>query len=238
MRKDHIGFILKSSQINNEILIPKYYDPEIEDDLNSLSQTHNLITIQQLVEDNIISINSGHEIGKMAYGTGVIPFIRTSDISNWELKTDPKQGISEEIYNLYKDKQDVKANDILLVRDGTYLVGTSCILTEGDTTIVYCGGIYKIRVKNCTKMDPYFLFGLLNTSIVKKQIKSKQFTRDVIDTLGKRILELQLPIPKDKSLVFEISKKIKQLVYEKEKLRNEQKEIRKLVVDPMGKLSL
>lgn len=33
----------------------------------------------------------------MAYGTGNIPFIRTSDISNWEIKADFKHGVSEEI---------------------------------------------------------------------------------------------------------------------------------------------
>ena len=65
---------------------------------------------------------TGIEVGKMAYGTGEIPFIRTSDIVNWGLKFDPKQGVSEEIYR--DEKQDVKENDILLVRDGTYLVGS------------------------------------------------------------------------------------------------------------------
>ncbi|MEN8133097.1 MAG: hypothetical protein ABFS45_23550, partial [Pseudomonadota bacterium] len=52
------------------------------------------------------------------YGTGTIPFIRTSDFSNWEIKHDPKQGVSEEIYEQYAESQNVKEGDILLVRDG------------------------------------------------------------------------------------------------------------------------
>lgn len=83
----------------------------------------------------------------MAYGTGNIPFVRTSDFSNWEIKADAKQGISEEIYEQYADKEDVQAGDILIVRDGTYLVGTSCIITSSDTKILYCGGLIKIRTK-------------------------------------------------------------------------------------------
>ena len=39
----------------------------------------------------ILSADTGVEIGKMAYGTGDIPFVRTSDLAQWEIKRDPKQ---------------------------------------------------------------------------------------------------------------------------------------------------
>jgi hypothetical protein len=223
------GFTIHSAEIKNDILIPKYYDPEVENILLTMKNSHDLTSIQRLVDNEIITLSTGDEIGKMAYGTGDIPFIRTSDLSNWELKTDPKQGVSEEIYNEYKDKQDVKPEDIFLVRDGTYLVGTSCILTEQDSKILYCGGIYKIRVNKKDVLDPYLLFGLLNTNIVKQQIVDKQFTRDVIDTLGKRILEIVLPIPKNPPLRNQISSQIKKLIEEKQKLRKEQLEIKNFV---------
>ena len=90
-----------------------------------------------LLRDGILTIDTGHEVGKLAYGTGPIPFIRTSDIANWEIKLDPKHVISADIYEGLKDRQDVQAGDILMVRDGTYLVGTCAIVSEADTTIVY-----------------------------------------------------------------------------------------------------
>jgi type I restriction enzyme M protein len=34
--------------------------------------------------------------------TGPVPFIWTSDLSNWELKADPKHGVSEELYKALK----------------------------------------------------------------------------------------------------------------------------------------
>ena len=40
----------------------------------------------QLRDENDIEYHTGDEIGKMAYGTGDIAFIRTSDFSNWEIK--------------------------------------------------------------------------------------------------------------------------------------------------------
>jgi len=205
--------------IKDRVYIPKYYDPFIENDLIMLEETHNLFNIKDLVDNKILSFTTGDEIGKLAYGTGDIPFVRTSDISNWEIKSLPKQGISEEIYNQYVFKQDVKTGDILFVRDGTYLIGTNCIITDLDNKILYQSHILKIRVNDKDSIDPYLLFLSLNSDIVQKQIRNVQFTADTIDTIGNRFLELVLPIPKNKMLAQNISSETQKLLNDREKGR-------------------
>jgi restriction endonuclease S subunit len=217
------GFARSISSINRGVFIPKYYDPELDADVRRYQPFHRTVSIGKLVKDAVLSWKTGIEVGKMAYGTGDVPFIRTSDISNWELKGDPKQAVSEEIYA--DNAQDVQAGDIFVVRDGTYLVGTSCILTEKDTKILYCGGLYKLRVENREEMDPYLLLALLNAPIVRRQMRSKQFTRDIIDTLGKRLFEVLLPIPKDAELAARIAKETGTVIDTRAKLRDRTKEI-------------
>lgn len=207
-----LNYKISSKDIKNNIFIPKYYDPDLHDEILALKFSHELYSLEELIDREIIMVQTGHEIGKMAYGTGNIPFVRTSDITNWEIKTIPKQGVSESIYEQYADKEDVQAGDILIVRDGTYLVGTSCIITSRDTKMLYCGGLIKIRTKNREFIDEYLLLGLLNSYIVKRQIRTKQFTRDVIDTLGRRLNEVVIPIPKSEAVRKEISNRVKQIV--------------------------
>ncbi len=206
------GFCLSSSEIRNSVLLPKYYNPSIVAALQELAETHDLVCLSDLVEGKVVSWTTGIEIGKMAYDTGPVPFIRTSDISNWELKTDPKQNVSVWLYDSYRAKQDVRAEDIFIVRDGTYLVGSSCILTEHDTRVLFCGGLYKLRVEKKDKMDPYLLLAVLNMPVVRLQMRAKQFTRDIIDTLGKRIFEVVLPIPKDPKLCENIAEETRRAV--------------------------
>jgi hypothetical protein len=217
------GFRLQRSEIRNDIYIPRYYDPQLERDVAALDGSHHLVSLSKLVKDGVISWETGIEIGKMAYGTGDIPFVRTSDISNWELKGDPKQNVSEEIFKA--NKQDVRAGDIFIVRDGTYLVGTSCVLTENDQKILYCGGLYKIRVEKQDVLDPYLLLALLNAPVVRRQMRAKQFTRDIIDTLGKRIFEVVLPVPKSKDLQQQITKETRNVIETRARLRDRTKEI-------------
>ena len=112
--------VISSADIKDNILIPKYYNNKIESSMSQLGDNLRLLNLGQLIDDGVISVCSGDEPGKMAYGTGDIPFVRTSDISNWEIKTIPKQGVSETIYQQYAAKEDVQPGDILLVKDGTY----------------------------------------------------------------------------------------------------------------------
>jgi hypothetical protein len=140
----------------------------------------------------------------MNYGTGDIPFVRTSDFGSWELKREAKQGVSRGVYDTWAERQDVRAGDILLVRDGTYLVGTSVVVQEEDLPLLFCGGIYKLRCTATSGLTSGLLFALLNTPFVKRQIRNKQFTRDVIDTLGHRVRELLLPVPKDEGAARQI----------------------------------
>lgn len=214
------AYKLKSSFIVNNIYLPKYYDPSVTEMLAKLTSNCTLYSVQNLVDQGVIELSTGDEIGKMAYGTGDIPFVRTSDFSNWEIKSDAKQGISEEIYQMYAEKEDVQAGDILVVRDGTYLVGTSCLITEYDTKMLFCGGLIKIRTLENDLLDEYLLLGLLNSYIVKRQIRTKQFTRDVIDTLGQRLKEVFIPIPNSPELRAAISSEIKKIVYNRIEARD------------------
>ena len=213
------SFWLKSNMVKERILLPKYYDPEISRELKALEAQCDCRSISELVGEGVLGLSTGDEIGKMAYGTGNVPFIRTSDFSNWEIKHDPKQSVSGEIYKTYAEKQDLQTNDILLVRDGTYLVGNSCIVTELDKKALFCGGLYKIRSYDQERLSPFLILGLLNSYIVKRQMRTKQFTRDVIDTLGQRLKEVVLPIPRSPVLREEMAQAICGVVHRRVEAR-------------------
>jgi len=120
-----------------------------------------------------------------------------------------------------------------LVRDGTYLVGACALVTKYDTKIVYQSHIYKIRSNNSEIIHPYLLLAVLTSPIVKEQIVAKRFTQDIIDTLGARVNELILPIPKDVNIKKEVIKNVKIVLEHKTAVRER---IRKIIlgVAPIG----
>ena len=209
-----LGFIIKNNKINNKVLAPRAYMHDIGNENPDLSATHNLVTVGTLIKEGILSVATGNEVGKLSYGSGNIPFVRTSDISNWEIKSDPKHLINEEIYQNFAAKQDVKEGDILMVKDGSYLIGSCAMITKEDTKIVYQSHLYKIRVTKNNKynFDNYYLLAALSSQYVKKQISSKTYSNDIINSLGDRLKDIVIPIKKDSQKIKNISEMVKQSI--------------------------
>ncbi|MHA1250064.1 MAG: N-6 DNA methylase [Candidatus Helarchaeota archaeon] len=221
-------FKLTADDIKDNIYIPSYY-LGVERALKQFEKTEDFIIIsfRDLVKKKIIYTNKqgylprGDEIGSKVYGLGDIPFIRTSDIRNWEINLNSTHKTSEEVYQQYKDKQDIRVGDILMVKDGgNNLIGETAFITELDTKILFQSHIYKIRVlKNDEFIDSYLLLFLLNLDVVKKQILNITFSQGTLSTIGNRIMDLRIPLPKSIEKRKEISKYIKELINEKTNIR-------------------
>jgi type I restriction enzyme M protein len=226
LEQGQLGYGLAPAQIRDHVLSPRYYDPEIARELARLSRTHALTRIADLEQAGAIEIKTGDEVGKLAYGTGDVPFVRTSDISNWEIKLDPKHCVSEEIYAQLAAKQDVREGDVLMVRDGTYLIGTCAYVSKYDTRILFQSHLYKLRVEGHELLTPELLLALLSSAPVRRQIQAKRFTQDIIDSLGDRVRELVLPIPREASKRERISKLVRRVIRD----RIEARELARLAV--------
>jgi len=217
MLPEFFSMAVKRSSLRDDVIIPRYYDPHIEDFLTKLSHNFVSYSIGELIEEGHIEYKIGHEVGSMNYGTGEIPFIRTSDISNYSIIKSPKHCISKDVYEKYREKQDIRARDILMVRDGTYLIGSCSMVTDSDLPMVIQSHVIKFRVNENKIITPELFLLLLNTDIVKKQLRSIQFTADIIDTIGSRFMEIRLPISKDILQNNRHTESIKNLYHENEK---------------------
>jgi type I restriction enzyme M protein len=136
-RKAQTGFLIPVSDIRNDIFIPRYYDPRIEEDLAALLADFDLMTLGDLVAAGHLRHDHGDYVPKLNYGTGPYPYIRTSDISNWELRASPKHGVAKDVLDEYSAEQDVRPDDILVVHEGTYLIGTAAFVTAYDGPMLY-----------------------------------------------------------------------------------------------------
>ncbi|MFX0073645.1 MAG: N-6 DNA methylase, partial [Candidatus Hermodarchaeota archaeon] len=216
--KEQKIFRINYKQIKNKIYIPSYYTG-VERTLQTLSKDKNyiLMTFKDLSEKGVIYTNKndylprGDEIGSHLYGLGNIPFIRTSEINNWEINLESNKRTSYEVYEQYKNKQNIEVGDILIVKDGgPNLIGKTAYITELDTEIIIQSHLYQIKVlENSEAIDPYLLLYLLNLDLVQKQIQAITFVQGTIATIGKRIMDVVVPIPSDLDKRKEISKYIR-----------------------------
>ena len=223
---DRKGFTMGLKQIleSDNILAPRYFNPEIKKELINLERSgkYKLVSFQELIKKGIISIKRGNEIGSKNYGTGDIPFVRTSDISNWEIRVNRETSVDEETYLEYKGKQNLRESDILFVNDGGRMVGEVAILTKYDKKIIIQSHIRRIRIlKENDLINPYLLLYLFKMPIVEKQIYSKVFVQATIPTLSNRLKEIVLPVPRDRKEREKISNFIKEIIIKRSEAKQE-----------------
>lgn len=203
---------------NPYYLVPRYYDQKTNQLLmqDAEAMSGKLITFNEMIEKGWLTIKKGHEVGSDAYGTGNKPFVRTSDISNFEISIDPTKSVSDEIYEQYSKEQNLRAGDILFVVDGRYRIGRSAILHEYNAQCIAQSHLRIISVDAKTSpLGPYELLYLLSLPSVQRDIRSLVFIQSTLGSIGTRVGEIKIPLPDKKDHIF--SKKVRnfQLALEK-----------------------
>ena len=57
--------------------------------------------------------------------------------------------------------------------------------------------IFRLRASKSCGIPSYLLLAALSISFVRRQVRSRQFSADIIDKIGNRHLRMHVPIPRD-----------------------------------------
>lgn len=221
LKQSHLGFFSKPID-KRLILVPRYYDPRILKEIKNFDAGgYEMTSVGKLIEDGTISVKTVQNSASAEDYVidGDVRFVRTSDISGYEISGKTQKTIMMETYNAKKCKQDLQRGDILFIKDGDTKIGECAILlTDNDLRISVQSHFYKIRPD---KMDEFLLLWALNHPIVKKQIRQRVFSQSTLSTIGERINELKLPIPKQESKVNRIINVVEECIRERRDRLNE-----------------
>lgn len=202
-KQDHRYWFV-SEVTNRYYLVPRYYDRKTELLLGNDAEKFNaeIVTFGEMISKGWVSIRKGHEVGSEAYGTGNVPFVRTSDISNFEVSIDPTKSVASEIYEALKSEQGLSPGSILMVVDGRYRIGRCAILHETNYRCIAQSHLRIINVSDKAPFTAFELLYLLSLNSVQRDIRSLVFIQSTLGALGSRIKEVKIPVPKIKSKEF------------------------------------
>jgi type I restriction enzyme M protein len=204
--------------------VPNYYDFEL---ITHVKKQENhldfeFVSLGDLEKKGHLSIrNVPSSTSKQAYGSGEIPFIRTTDIANGEIIYPATHSVSKEVFEEYKDKQGLKEFDILFVKDGTYRIGASALLFENDLNSLIQSHFKIIRVERTDLINPFLLFYLLQQKIVQRQIDNNIFTQATLSSIGNRIYNIKLPIPREETERIRLTAHAKEALTIRNKYKHE-----------------
>lgn len=188
--KRDLSFSVRSNDLKNGgIWTPNLHDPYPDKILDLISKNHELRSLHKLV-----TFAKGNEVGSDNYNDylnkkpSYIPFVRTSDIFNYEVDSFPDFYISPDIK--VGLNQDIKPGDLLVNNDGR--IGYPAIVTREDD-FVFQSHIKRLRARN-PRIPTYYIFLCLLLPDIKLQFDKYTVIQSTIPTLSNRIKEIKIPI--------------------------------------------
>jgi type I restriction enzyme S subunit len=155
-------YCIPSNQFDNDdMMTPAFYFPLYITTIREIEKNNSCVLL-----GNVADFRNGDEVGSINYKGYLerketdVPFIRTSDLVNYDFDNYPDYYIEKTIYN--DINQNIKAKEILFTKDGK--IGISAMTTESDKCILG-SGILRIVPKEA-KINPYYLFIALSVKEV------------------------------------------------------------------------
>lgn len=223
IKRDFSFGVMFSHLKKSNIWSTNYYDRLYVNTAECLKKYNDAISLQQIVD-----FGKGDEVGSYSYNEFIQrksddkPFIRTSDIVNWEVDLYPDYYISDN--DLVDIKQNVKVNDVIFTKDGK--IGCVGLITDADN-VVLSSGIEILRVNYLAKdkgITPEYLFIALSIPEIGRYaaIRRTVVASTIPHLREERLKDIEIPIIDTK-----IMKEITKLVKEAFMLKKQRKELLK-----------
>ena len=224
--KENTFSVNKSGFADADLWTPMYSCPLFVNTLKAIEDRWNTIPIGKIAD-----LKKGDEVGSDTYigylekRKSDVPFIRTSDIVNYEIDQYPDFFIPEEIYK--EIDQGFRGGDVLFTKDGK--IGMVGMITESDKAIISSGFVgLRLNKKAAEyKITPEYLFIVL--SIKEIGIYASKRRTVVASTIPhlreERLKEIEIPIL-DEETILEITALVKEAFKQKDEKKRLIAEVR------------
>lgn len=203
---------------SDEMMTPAFYFPLYVETAEQIAKNNHCELLGSLAD-----FKKGDEPGSVNYKSYLqrletdAPFIRTSDLLNFQIDLYPDYYIDKAIYEDLN--QDIKPHEILFTKDGK--IGIVSMTTAFDRCILGSGVLRIIPKEN--KVDPCYLFIALSMKEVGlyQAIQRTVVASTMPHLREDRINDFQIPILKDQTKIIQLTKEAFELKDQRKRIVDE-----------------
>ena len=232
--RDEIFYQDYRELVEKDIYVPQYYDKSTLAAIEARFQGNvdlTLMTLGELRSQNLIMIFGEHGSPSADQRLGTVPYIKVSDLRAGHVNINPTNMIPLELAkefwakkNKNKDKDNassgLKPYDLISPERASKNIGEFCVLMPGQENSVFTKEVIIIRSTAPDVFDQFYLMWALSLVEVRKQWERIVFMQTNREDVGKRMLEIKIPVPQDISIANKYSKSFKDYYIGLEKNRN------------------
>lgn len=212
---DHLTATLRfvpSTEVKLNCAVPVYYDTvSLNTFLDEVKKPEfkgfTARTLGQLKEGGQILISGGHASPSQEERVGEVPYIKVSDLRAGLVNINPTNRVPRAVAERYwrGTRSGLRAFDLVSPERTSKNIGDFCVLMPGQEQVVLTKEIIIIRPGVKADFDPFYLLWALSLRAVRAQWRRVVFMQTNREDVGKRYLEIQIPVPPNRERADEVS---------------------------------
>jgi hypothetical protein len=197
---DTLRFIDRS-KVSMRAAVPVYYDRRFEDAFRKAMETPTFqgfsgVTVGDLINKGILTVRGGHGSPSTDQRVGLVPYIKVSDLRAGLVNINPTNRVPQKIAEKHwrGAESGLRPFDLLCPERTSKNIGDFCLLLPGQERVLLTKEIIVLRPGPAANFDAFYLLWALTLKIVRDQWKRVVFMQTNREDVGKRYLELLIPV--------------------------------------------
>jgi len=208
---DTLRFIA-GDEVSLRHAVPVYYDRRFENAFRAALQTQSYegfsaMSIGELIQTQQLSVRGGHGSPSTDQRVGDVPYIKVSDLRAGLVNINPTNRVPHKVAERHwkGTESGLRAFDLLCPERTSKNIGDFCVLMPGQERVLLTKEVIVVRPGPAAQFDAFFLLWALTLKIVRDQWRRVVFMQTNREDVGKRYLELLLPVPNTPERAREVS---------------------------------
>ena len=208
---DTLTFIPRS-EVNIRCAVPVYYDKRFGTQFRETMKTKafkgfTYSTLGALAEQGLITIRNGHGSPSQDQRIGEVPYIKVSDLRAGLVNINPTNRVPSSVARQFWKgaSSELRAFDLVCPERTSKNIGDFCILLPGQEQVVMTKEVIILRPGEGADFDPFYLLWALTLKVVRDQWRRVVFMQTNREDVGKRYLEIEIPVPPNVKKAAEVS---------------------------------
>lgn len=212
----HTLRFIPSAKVSLRNAVPIYYDrtfhERFEHALKAVEfagfSSANLGTLQF---ESVIEIRGGHGSPSHDQRVGDVPYIKVSDLRAGLVNINPTNRVPLSVAKQFwrGDDSGLRAYDLVCPERTSKNIGDFCVLMPGQERVVTTKEVIILRPGPMAEFDQFYLLWAMTLKIVRDQWKRIIFMQTNREDVGKRFLEIEIPVPKRREDADNVSRYFK-----------------------------
>lgn len=203
---------IPASDVQPRTRVPVYYDRRYHETFVEAMKTERFdgfttATLGELVNREDIFVFGGHGSPSSEQRVGDVPYIKVSDLRAGLVNINPTNRVPRSIAEKFWRGTDsgLRPFDLLSPERTSKNIGDFCVLMPGQEQLLLTKEIIVLRPGPQAPFDAFYLLWAMTLRIVRDQWKRVVFMQTNREDVGKRYLEIEIPVPRTRDIADHVS---------------------------------